>query len=239
MSTLKDYIRKIVSKLPFALTKNLAYDRQTNQIMEHVLRDGSNCIDIGCHKGEVLEKMLELSPNGTHYGFEPIPELFDFLSKKFKDHCVFHQVALSAEDGMVEFNHVKSNPAFSGIRQREYPKEEQIDKIQVKTARLDDLIPKDVLIDLIKIDVEGAEFGVLQGGRELISRCRPVVVFEHGLGASDHYGTEPKDVYTLFEECGLKINTLKGWLRQKDDLSLKDFERQYHSKINYYFIAYH
>ena len=239
MSTIKDYLRKIVSKLPIALTKNLAYDRQTRQIMELVLRKDSNCIDIGCHKGEVLDDMLELAPEGEHYGFEPIPEFFDFLKNKYNDQCTFHQVALSDAEGIVEFNYVKSNPAFSGILEREYPKEEQIEKIQVRTARLDDLIAADVLIDLIKIDVEGAEFGVLKGGKELITRCKPVVVFEHGLGASDRYGTEPGDVYGLFEGCGLKLNTLKGWLKQNEGLTLAEFEHQYHSRANYYFIAYH
>lgn len=239
MSRVKDYLRKIVSKLPFALTKNLAYDRQTRQIMEMVLRRDSNCIDIGCHKGEVLEEILELAPEGKHFGFEPIPELFEFIGNKFDERCTFHQVALSDEEGTIEFNHVTSNPAFSGILQREYPKEEEIEKIQVRTARLDDLIGTDVLIDLIKIDVEGAELGVLKGGKQLIKRCRPVVVFEHGLGASDKYGTQPADVYELLSDCGLKLNTLKGWLKEQAPLSLQEFEHQYNARVNYYFIAYH
>lgn len=239
MSRLKDLLRKIAAKLPFALTKNLAYDRQTDRIMSLALRDTSNCIDIGCHKGEVLEQILEYAPQGQHFGFEPIPHFFHHLEKNFDTNCTFFQVALSDKEGEIEFNYVVSNPAYSGIEQRDYPKDEEISKIKVKTAPLDSLIPNDTFIDFIKIDVEGAEMQVLKGAYQLIRRCRPMIVFEHGLGAADKYGTTPTELYEyLVEECDLKLNTLKGWLKESDALAKKEFERQFYQRENYYFIAY-
>lgn len=238
MNRIKYLLRKIATALPFAITQNIAYDKQTKRIMELVLRNSSNCIDIGCHKGEVLEEILELAPNGQHFGFEPIPHFFQYIQDKFPQNCSFFQVALSNQEGEVEFNYVLTNPAFSGLKQRAYPKEERVEKITVKTQLLDNIIPKDVFIDLIKIDVEGAELGVLQGGVELISRCKPTIIFEHGLGAADHYGTKPSQVFEVLNtECGLEINTLKGWLQKQPSLSLSEFEKQFNERLNYYFIA--
>jgi hypothetical protein len=63
-------------------------------------------------------------------------------------------------------------------------------------------------------------------------------VFEHGLGAADKYGTKPSDVFDLLvKECGLKLSTLKGFIKEEAPLSGKEFDVQFYEKINYYFIA--
>jgi len=52
------------------------------------------------------------------------------------------------------------------------------DKITVKTKRLDDY-PFPFSIELIKIDVEGAEFKVLDGGIDTVGRSRQIIVELH------------------------------------------------------------
>lgn len=41
------------------ITKNIEYDRLTKQILKKNLKKNSNCLDIGCHKGEILDLMLK------------------------------------------------------------------------------------------------------------------------------------------------------------------------------------
>ncbi len=53
----------------------------TTQIMSRVLTNHSNCIDVGCNTGDFLIKILQLSPLGYHYAFEPIPRLANRLKK--------------------------------------------------------------------------------------------------------------------------------------------------------------
>ncbi len=234
----KELIRKILLFLHLDLTKNLEYDRLTLKIFKSHLKPNSNCIDVGCHKGEILEEILKLAPNGKHYAFEPIPDMFQKLELKFKNKVSLHNLALADQEGETTFNYVKNAPAYSGIKQRKYAVENpEIEKINVKLNKLDNLIPSETKIDMIKIDVEGAEFGVLKGAQELIKRDRPLILFEFGLGASDFYGTEPSDIFNLFQDCGMRIYKLKDHLSGQEAIELKDFEQIYKANKEYYFVA--
>lgn len=235
---MKEIIRKILLFLHLDITKNLEYDRLTLEIFKKHLRSDSNCIDVGCHKGEILDEVLKLSPNGNHFAFEPIPDFYQELEKKYRNKVTLYNCALANESGETTFNYVRNAPAYSGIKKRKYAiANPDIEQIQVRLEKLDELIPKDQKIDLIKIDVEGAELGVLQGGKKLIEKNKPLVLFEFGIGASDFYGTRPEDIFSFFEDCGMKIYTLKGFIQSKNSLSLEAFRETYLSNQDYYFVG--
>lgn len=233
-------LKKVIKKLPIVFTKNQRYDAQTIRILRAICRPDSNCIDVGCHKGEMLDKILVSAPKGHHYCFEPLPDLYDALiDKKYPANCFFHKTALSYEKGETSFNYVISNPSYSGILRRRYDRPEEEDTlITVETDLLDNIIPENQKIDFIKIDVEGAEMLVLKGAEKTIKRSKPIVVFEHGLGASDVYGTTPKQIFDFFQKCDMHISLMKNWLDKKPPLSIEAFEEQFYQAKNYYFIAY-
>jgi len=233
-------IKNIIKKLPFDFTKNQAYDRQTNAIIKKVCKDDSNCLDIGCHKGEVLDTILQYAPNGHHFGFEPIPSMYENLQSKYANtKCTIYDVALSNTTGISVFNHVVSNPAYSGLVKRAYDRPNEVDQqIEVKTEKLDNLFDKNTPIDLIKIDVEGGELNVLEGAVETIKRTKPVIIFEHGLGASEFYDSSPEKVFALFDSLNYNISLMKSWLDDSNPFNLDQFKNQYYQKKNYYFIAY-
>ncbi|PLX01755.1 MAG: FkbM family methyltransferase [Marinilabiliales bacterium] len=237
---IKTLIREVLTKLKIDLTKNLKYDRLTIDIMKLVLNKNSNCIDVGCHKGEMLDLMLKYAPDGRHYAFEPIPFLYNNLKNKFSEKAEIYPYALSDKKGQTTFNYVKNAPAYSGIKKRHYDiKNPDIEKINVELHKLDDLIAQDTKIDLIKIDVEGAELGVLKGATKTISKNKPCVIFEFGLGASDYYGTTPEDIYkVLVDDCGLNIYKLHDWIKGKEPMSLEGLSKAYNQEGEYYFIAY-
>jgi hypothetical protein len=100
------------------------------------------------------------------------------------------------------------------------------------------VIPEDAHIDFIKIDVEGAELQVLRGATATIRRCRPVIVFEHGVGAADCYGTTPEQVYdVLTEDTDLRLWLMSDWLRGRAALGRNHFCEQFYQHLNYYFVA--
>lgn len=237
---MKEFVKAILKKSPIALSKNHLYDKQTQRIIKKYVSGDACTIDVGCHKGEILDLLYAAAPSGTHYGFEPIPDMYQGLVKKYSNqsNCIIKNVALSTEKGTSTFNHVVSNPSYSGLLKRDYDKPNEVDtSIDVETDLLDNIIPNDQHVTLIKIDVEGAEYLVLQGAKKTISRCKPIVVFEHGLGASDHYGTTPEQVYDYFDSCGLSIYNLGAFLKEGLPLSKEAFSAQYHGRKHYYFVA--
>jgi FkbM family methyltransferase len=50
--------------------------------------------------------------------------------------------------------------------------------LTVSKARLDDVIPRNLNISLVKIDVEGSECHVLEGMQTILDRCHPDVIAE-------------------------------------------------------------
>lgn len=238
---MKATIKKILKAIPIAFTKNQQYDRLTRQVIRHVCAPGSNSIDVGCHKGEILDLILAAAPDGTHYGFEPIPILYNALLEKYVQlpNCRIMDLALSNQAGTASFNYVVSNPSYSGLLKRKYDRANEEDTlITVRTARLDDVLSPDFQVDMIKIDVEGGEWFVLQGATETLRRWKPVVIFEHGLGASDVYGATPEQLFDLFEQCGLSVSLLGRFMKKQTPFTKQEFSRQFYEKLNYYFVAY-
>jgi FkbM family methyltransferase len=235
----KEIVRKILNYFHLDLTKNLEYDRLTKVIIKKNLEQNSNCIDIGCHKGEIMDFFLSYSPKGQHFGFEPIPFYCNKLKKKYKEKVNIYPFALSDRNGCSNFQFVKNAPAYSGIKRRKYDiKNPDIETIEVELRKLDDIIPEHINIDFIKIDVEGAEFQVLKGAQKILSTSKPIILFEFGLGASDFYGTTSDDIFALLTKNNeRKIYTLKGFIRKSTPLNISEFDQLYQSKKEYYFVA--
>jgi FkbM family methyltransferase len=193
---------------------SMARDKQD---MEHLrlllaftLSADSNCIDVGAHAGDVLREIVKCAPNGHHIAYEPLPQLNEQLVRDFPQVDV-RLAALSNKAGETGFTHVKSNPGYSGFKQRTYPGEEDLELVTVRAELLDSSLPEGYVPSLIKIDVEGGEQQVIEGAIRTITAHKPIVVFEHGRGAAEHYGTGPTDIFNLLSDrAGLRIFDLDG-----------------------------
>lgn len=231
-------LRSLAGRLRKQPPDSRDYDRLTVAVMERVLGPASNCIDIGASAGALLQHMVRLAPRGKHFAFEPLPSFHRTLVKRFPEVRIYAVALSDASEGPTPFQYVVSNPAYSGLRRRSYERpEERIEEIVVRTARLDELIPPDVTIHLVKIDVEGGEFQVLRGGAETIRRNRPFVVFEFGMGGADWYGVEPEDLYRLLSGYGLEVSLMPDWLSGRRPLEEREFAAEFRECRNYYFLA--
>jgi FkbM family methyltransferase len=177
--------------------------------MAAVLDADSDVIDVGANKGAFLDAMRRLAPGGRAIACEPIPVLAAELAARYPQESVtVHNCAVSDEPGSATFYWVPSAPAVSGLRMTAHGQPD-VQEIEVRVERLDDLVPGDFDPRVLKIDVEGAELGVLRGARELLRRARPLVILEHGAAAAA-FGTSHEAVYDELADAGLRVYDMDG-----------------------------
>lgn len=232
--------RRVVDWLASILlqNRNATYDRQTIEVMRRLMRRDSICVDIGAHRGDILQHMVAIAPSGTHHAFEALPHLAAELQKRFPAVLVY-QMAVSDSCGEADFQYVENDPAYSGLRRRVYDRpDRRVLTIRVPVATVDDVIPPGEPIAFMKIDIEGGEYHALKGSVSTIRRCQPVIVFEAGSKSTGQYGVTPTDLYELVTETlGYELSTMGRWLERTPAMTLQEFCHNWDNGPDFYFIA--
>jgi FkbM family methyltransferase len=136
-------------------------------------------IDIGAHNGEYAEFLKNLFGAATVHAIEPQPEYAGRLKQRG---FVVHGTALGNTSGIeAEFNVCHADPASSLLNAtdrliEEYPQAVPCKRIVVPVMRLDDLELELMPDLLVKIDAQGAEREIMQGGRRVLSMADVVLI---------------------------------------------------------------
>lgn len=194
-----------------------------DRVVGRLINDSSNCIDIGCHIGSMLDLFVKLAPRGHHMAFEPIPWKARRLTRKFPSVAV-RQMALGDASGEVSFSIDVGRSGYSGLLS--HPSRSAWNReIKVPCERLDRLVPADHKVDLIKVDVEGAELLVFRGAQEILRRDHPPLIFESTEGGLSLYGQSTADLFNLLVgEHDYRLFTPRGFLDAAQPLSLDQYD---------------
>ncbi len=179
-------------------------------VLASALAQDSTYVDVGANRGQVLAEAVRVAPAGRHLAFEPIPALAEALEAAFPGvQC--RRLALGARPGQADFCYFRGLDGWSGLRrnpeisdERGRPEHLSV-TLSTLDAELEGLSPA-----VVKIDVEGAELDVLEGGRSALSRSRPLVIFEHVATAASLYGSPPGAPWDLLTELGYRVFSLTG-----------------------------
>jgi FkbM family methyltransferase len=184
-----------------------AWEPHVEQVLRTHLAPGSVFVDIGANVG--WHSALAASIVGEHgavYAIEPNPDnarlIAHTIGRNRLQHVHLLPFALSDEIGYASFRSaLGSNGGFTGGVDPNY-----VDPSTtiVPTIRLDDLgIAR---VDVIKIDVEGAEPMALRGAAAMIERDHPVIVFEFSCDMTQRVsGVAPRDHFAMFESYGYQL----------------------------------
>ncbi len=146
-----------------------------------MLKTGMRCLDIGANYGVFsLGCARRVGPEGRVWSFEPTPRTADFLSTSIRENgfgnVSLMRMALSSISGTAKLvTHADSEHNYLT---EEVTGGERCEIVDVR--RLDDLASEQGLenIDFVKMDAEGAEIAILEGGEQFFERESPVVLFE-------------------------------------------------------------
>ena len=178
-------------------------DQLASLLVVKLCQSQKTFIDVGAHLGSVTSSVLDHDPSIIVIAIEASQEKSERLIRKFPD-IELHQCAVGDTEGDASFF---VNTRQSGFNSLGKPSKKDIDnyvEIIIPIKRLDSIISSDE-VDVIKIDVEGAELGVVRGGEKLISINRPVVMFESGPTKDDGLGFSREDLWNWFNDRNFDI----------------------------------
>lgn len=147
------------------------------------VKESSVVIDVGANMGTYAYSISKkIGKNGKVYAFEANPRTARQLKKNIKQNNIFvENLALSSEKGeRVFYMHTKGTGPTSSLEYFEnIDSEGDLEKTVIYCERLDSYCnDKKIIPTLIKIDVEGHEYHVIQGALETIKKYKPIIIFE-------------------------------------------------------------
>jgi FkbM family methyltransferase len=181
-----------------------------NAVLASTLRKGSLYVDVGTNRGQVLGEAVRIAPAARHIAFEPIPNLAEIVATRFPSvDC--RRMALGGRPEVTQFCHFRKLDGWSGLRRSPEISDErgapEFIEVTVSTldAELSGLVPS-----VIKIDVEGAELAVLEGGSSLLSETGPTLIVEHVPRAGELYGASSEDLWDLLDGLAYTLYAITG-----------------------------
>jgi len=147
------------------------------------LRPGMSFFDVGAYHGlYTLVAATRLGGNGTLVAFEPCAQ----ARRRLQVHLAMNGIpvrraeafAVGSSNGNVALYLDRVDPTMSGLRP--HAGRDLAGASRVESIRLDDYCKRTELQfpDLIKVDVEGGEIGVVRGAEGLLTRSRPLLICE-------------------------------------------------------------
>jgi FkbM family methyltransferase len=187
------------------------YEALETRVVEETVRPDDVAIDIGANIGYfTLLCARRVGSGGRVYSFEPEPDNFDLLTRNVAlnkySNVTLEKKAVSDRAGDARFYLSASNPGMHALHPQASPGVE----IQVETITLDDYFSaRDRRVDVIKMDIEGAELGALRGMEGLLHDNRRISLLTEFVPAHLRAaGSDPSDVLDFLTDRGFTIMNL-------------------------------
>ena len=208
---------------------NRSYEPELIQKISTEIKKSSHpvLLDIGTNIGLISLALLQKHSDITIYGFEPSPIPFKtfsttiFANQLERSITLFPHV-LNNKSGVVNFaTHGGRNSSGDGMfdtMRTDNPAE----YIRIPAIALDEWWreQKNPTVTHIKIDVEGAELLVLEGGVSLLNECRPTIFLEISKINLKVYPHGASDILSFFSSINYILENMNGVIITKNTLEL-------------------
>lgn len=169
-------------KFVIDIIERLTFEKKLAKYYKQVFGTRINLvIDVGTNKGQTIDFFLKINPHCRIYGFEPNPDLYNHLIKKYqgRNNITIVNMGVSSQSGELIFkqNVLDHTSTFENLNKDSgfLKKKAKILGVSVeniitksylvKTISLTEFIQNTVKadIDILKIDTEGHEYSCLKG----------------------------------------------------------------------------
>jgi FkbM family methyltransferase len=188
-------------------------EHATMESLGKVIRSGDTIVEVGGHIGYLSIYLADLAgPEGHVYVFEPAPNNITYIRKNTgpKANITLIGKAVTNQSGDVSFfiedltgqnnSLIEKYKIFEDNQKRAYVHAD-VQKIRVPAVSLDSfLTERNINVDFVKIDVEGAELNVLQGMQGCMTTMKPIIMVEVTEQATDVADCLASHGYKLFDD---------------------------------------
>lgn len=206
----------------YFLMTNGHFEYGSEKLFCSFLKPGMTVLDIGANLG--IYTLHALKAGCEVYSFEPIPRTFDILEQNVKANgfadtgkAHLYNCAVSDKNGTVDFFYTKKMCGHSNMYQSEFDSDI---KLSVPTVTVDDHLKEIHHVDVIKIDVEGAEYQAFCGMSRIIAENPQIkILIEFASGHIIRAGMQPEKILKYYSELGFYkyLITEKGDLQAVSD----------------------
>lgn len=191
-------------KLTPWIRRHATWEADLIRLFEANVRAGAAVVDVGANVGfhsVVLSRLV--GPSGAVHAFEPLPVTIDILRANLWrhgcDNVTVHEAAATDRVGVAEM--APDAEGRSGARLAH-------GGITVATTTLDEALDGRA-IDILKVDVEGAEPLVLAGARTVLAASPNVLAVVEFRNETHLDGSAPEDVLAGYESLGFRLERLR------------------------------
>ncbi len=199
----KMYIRRGDWSVGVYIERDLAYEPHVTREVRTVLSKGDVIVDIGANIGYfTLLAAAIVGDSGKVIAFEPNPQNCELIQLSIRSNdfhnILVHEAAVLDEARAVALEVEGSNGGIAhGIQEGD---------LVVEAVVLDDVLQGESRIDVIKMDIEGAEASALRGMTSLIRKHRPVIFTEFfPVQLEDKSGVRPEAYLDDLQSLGYDL----------------------------------
>jgi FkbM family methyltransferase len=190
------------------------YDLAINNLIEKTVKAGMVCMDIGANIGHMtLHLARKVGPSGKVFAFEPVPHIYQKLQNNIKRNSFenivsAYELALSNQTGMATIGYADNLIENQGMGSLVNIKNDVVTyQRQIQTKTIDEFVREMKIkgVDFLKIDIQGAEILLLDGGKEVFSSLSPDLVIEISPSDLACCGHSPHDLIDRLMNYNYKI----------------------------------
>ncbi len=208
-----------------------AYEPIEAFLFTSLIKPDSHIVDAGANIGFYsLVSESFLGQQGMIYAFEPVPHNYNQLLKNIElsqsSNIKVFKKGLWNKTEVLEFSldaEMENNAGSFTLGNVQNARE----KVKCEVTTLDSLVQEKQIskVDLIKMDIEGAELMAIEGAQQTIDQFRPSVLMEINQGACQRMNYSSSKIDKIFLQKGYKIflvNTLpenSGFIESTEKLT--------------------
>ncbi|HET6206137.1 MAG TPA: FkbM family methyltransferase [Terracidiphilus sp.] len=183
---------------------------EEKRFLERHVRPGMRVLDIGANQGIYSLLLSKLVGSAGHlHCFEPDPLLFASLSnncmRSGATNIRLHNIGLGSTAGALTLYRSRLNSGDNRLAAGD--RAEWFEPVEVKVSPLSQVLPEDERVDFIKLDVQGWEYQVFQGMRDLLRRNPRVrIYFEFWPFGLTNAGCAPKELLGYVSSEGFSLH---------------------------------